>query len=317
MYHRVNEAGPDPWGLAVSPRHFTEHLQVLRRETRPVALRDLPALRARKRGPRPCVALTFDDGYADNVLTALPLLREHDIPATVFVATAHLGKQRGFWWDQLADLLLRPGRLPATLELTVNGRDFHWSLGASVEYSEQAYNRNSRWAAIGQEPPTERQALYFALWELLLPLADEEQRRLLETLEMWAGASPIQEVTHRMLSEDELISLGNDDLIEIGAHSVTHAVLPSLSVEAQRREVVESKRVLEELTDNPVTSFSYPYGRHSEPTLSVVRDAGFERACGTRPARVTAHGNAFDLPRISVPDCDGEEFARMLSHVHE
>lgn len=317
MYHRVNDTGPDPWGLAVSPRHFSEHLEVLRRQTQPVPLWNLPARRARKRGPRPLLALTFDDGYADNVHTALPLLREHDIPATVFVATAPIGDRRGFWWDQLADLLLRPGRLPATLELTVDGNDFRWSLGTSAEYTVQAYSNHARWAAIGEKPPTERQALYFALWELMLPLPDEEQRRLLERLTMWAGASQISEATHRMLSEDELISLGKDDLIEIGAHSVTHAVLPALPVAAQRREVVESKRVLEGLIDKSVNSFSYPYGRSSAPTLSVVQDAGFERACGTRPACVTADGNPFDLPRLAVQDYDGEQFARMLSHVYE
>src|SRR5712671_329835 len=99
MYHRVSDSGPDPWGLGVSPRHFTEHLQVLRRHANPVALRQLPR-RARKRGPR-TVVVTFDDGYADNVVAALPLLRGHDIPATVFVATALLGKSQAFWWDEL------------------------------------------------------------------------------------------------------------------------------------------------------------------------------------------------------------------------
>jgi peptidoglycan/xylan/chitin deacetylase (PgdA/CDA1 family) len=262
---------------------------------------------------RRAVAITFDDGYADNALAALPLLQEHDIPATVFVTTALLGKTRAFWWDELADLLLRPGRLPDTLQLSVRGRDFRWSIGASVEYGEHDYHSHRRWAAMMQEPPTQRQAVYVFLWELMLPLPDEEQRRLLDALALWSGTTPTRAPTHRMLSEGELMSLGAANLIEIGAHSVTHSVLPSLAVDAQRREISGSKRVLEALVERPITSFSYPYGRTSAPTSSAVRDAGFERACTTRAASVAANGDPFDLPRIAVRDCNGEQFARMLS----
>jgi peptidoglycan/xylan/chitin deacetylase (PgdA/CDA1 family) len=315
MYHRVSDTGPDPWGLGVSPRHFTEHLQVLQRHARPVALRQL-SQRTRKYGPR-TVVVTFDDGYADNVLAALPLLRGHDIPATVFVATALLGKTRAHWWDELADLLLRPGRLPDTLELTVRGQDFRWSIGASLKYAESAYASHRRWGAGMQEPPTERQAVYLSLWELMLALPDDEQQRILDNLADWSGIPQPRVATHRMLSEGELMSLGNDNLIEIGAHSVTHSVLPSLPFDAQHREVSESKRALEALIGKPVSSFSYPYGRTSEPTLSVVRDAGFGRACSTRSASVAPNGDPFDLPRIAVRDCNGEQFARMLNGVFQ
>jgi peptidoglycan/xylan/chitin deacetylase (PgdA/CDA1 family) len=311
MYHRISDTGPDPWGLGVSPQHFSEHLEVLRQQAGPVALREL-SRRARKRGPR-TVVVTFDDGYADNMLDALPLLHGQEIPATVFVTTALLGKTRAFWWDELADLLLRPGRLPDGLQLTVRGRDFRWTLGASVEYSERAYAGHRRWAAMRQEPPTERHAVYLSLWELMLPLPDDEQQRLLSALGVWSGNAPTRAATHRMLSEGEVMSLGSDDLIEIGAHSVTHSVLPSLPTDVQRREVSDSKRTLEALIEKPVSSFSYPYGRTSESTLSLVRDAGFARACTTRPASVAPNGDPFELPRVAVPDCNGEQFARILN----
>lgn len=314
MYHRVSDAGPDPWSLSVSPQHFAEQLEVLRRWFRPIALRELQSRQSRRGGPRP-VILTFDDGYADNALTALPLLRAQDIPATVFVATALLGKPGAFWWDELADLLLRPGRLPQTLKLTVRGREFRWTLGASAEYSEHAYTSHRRWQAMIKEPPTQRQAVYLSLWELMLALPDDERRRVLDALAVWSGADAKQAATHRVLSETELAWLGGDRLVEIGAHSVTHPVLTNLGIDAQRHEARESKRVLESLIEKPVDSFSYPYGRTCEPTRSVVRDAGFRRACGTRPRGVRPQGNPFDLPRISVRDCNGDLFARMLNAV--
>src|SRR5438477_10834095 len=122
-----------------------------------------------------------------------------------------------------------------------------------------------------QEPPTERQAVYVALWELMVGLRDDEQRQVLDGLAAWSGTTSRRVATHPALRETELTSLGAERLIEIGAHSVTHPVLTNLTIDAQRHEVLESKRVLEALVQKPVESFSYPYGRTSDGTRSVVR----------------------------------------------
>ena len=64
--------------------------------------------------------ITFDDGYADVLHHAKPLLERHSVPATVFVATGAIGQRREFWWDELGGLFLQPGTLPEELELTVD-----------------------------------------------------------------------------------------------------------------------------------------------------------------------------------------------------
>ena len=106
LYHRVARLERDPQQLAVTPERFDEHLTALRATCTPVALADVPALlRARRLPPRP-VAVTFDDGYRDNLHEAKPLLERHGVPATVFVSSGYVGAGKEFWWDELERLLL-------------------------------------------------------------------------------------------------------------------------------------------------------------------------------------------------------------------
>src|SRR6476620_2068715 len=140
LYHRVRpEAGFDPYLLGVSPEHFAEQLEVLPRFGRPMSLQQLvQALRMRKL-PHRALVVTFDDGYADNLYHARPLLERHDFPATVFVTSGYLGQTHEFWWEDLARLLLHPGRLPDVLRLTIGQHAYHWELGEAASYSKRDY----------------------------------------------------------------------------------------------------------------------------------------------------------------------------------
>jgi peptidoglycan/xylan/chitin deacetylase (PgdA/CDA1 family) len=81
------------------------------------------------------VVITFDDGYADNLHNAKPLLERYDIPATVFVTTGHIGHEREFWGDELDRLLLQPSTLPELLGLSINGSPYQWELGEVAHYT--------------------------------------------------------------------------------------------------------------------------------------------------------------------------------------
>jgi len=113
MYHRIADEPNDPWSLAVSPAHFEEHLRVLSRTRHPLALTEFIAkLRAGTLPPR-AVAVTFDDGYVDNLTAGKPRLTAADVPATVFLATGFIDRREPIWWDELACLVLLEG--PAKL----------------------------------------------------------------------------------------------------------------------------------------------------------------------------------------------------------
>jgi peptidoglycan/xylan/chitin deacetylase (PgdA/CDA1 family) len=118
VYHRVRERGLDPWRLTVDPEIFAGQMETLARDWTPISLSELVEGFARRQLPERAVAVTFDDGYADNLETAAPILVELGIPATLFVAADLVDAGGPPWWDQLVPLLLEPARLPPTLTRT-------------------------------------------------------------------------------------------------------------------------------------------------------------------------------------------------------
>src|SRR5262249_6249536 len=91
MYHGVAEVSSAPWSLFATPQHFAEHLEVLRQYARPMRLRRLAQAFGNVSLASRSVVVTFDDGYANNLHNARPLLERYDIPATVFLTTGYLG----------------------------------------------------------------------------------------------------------------------------------------------------------------------------------------------------------------------------------
>ncbi len=315
LYHRVARLNTDPWGLAVTPRRFTEHLEVLRQYARPIRLRQLSRALVNGKLPDRSVVVTFDDGYVDNLQNAKPLLKRYDVPATVFVTAGLIGEEREFWWDELDRLLLQPGTLPARLSLDVKGESYQWELGEAAHYSEDDFQRYRRWRAYTKAPGP-RHRLYRSLWELLNPLPEDEQRNVLDELQTWAGAESAGRSTHRSLSLEEVAALARGKLIEVGAHTMTHPALSALPVASQREEIQRSKARLEDILGQPVTSFAYPYGKreHYTPeTVGIVREQGFACACSNFPGTVDRSTDPFRLPRVVVDNWKGEMFARQLS----
>ena len=145
LYHQVARLRSDPWALSVTANHFAEHLEVLREHAHPITLQQLSQALLGGDLPDRSVVVTFDDGYADNLHSAKPMLERYGIPATVFLATGSIGREREFWWDELDRLLLQPGALPERLNLMVNGNTYRWELGEDVRYSEDASRRHRRW----------------------------------------------------------------------------------------------------------------------------------------------------------------------------
>jgi peptidoglycan/xylan/chitin deacetylase (PgdA/CDA1 family) len=305
-YHRICDTNSDPWGLCVTPQHFSEHLEVLRASLNPSSLQDL----VEGNMENGSVVITFDDGYADNLQNATPLLEVHGIHATVFVVSGFIGG-REFWWDQLERIFLQSGRLPQDLHLNINGQEYRWHLKETTDYSEEAALQNRSWRA-WESPATARHAVYYSVWEQLRIVEEKERQKCVDQLLSWAGLSADPSQNNRTLSYDELVTLGQSKFIEIGSHTVTHPSLPKLSISDQKNEIVESKKKIETIIDKPLTTFAYPYGDYTAETASIVQQNGFRCACSTAASPVILDTSPYELPRFQVHDWNGDQFAHQL-----
>lgn len=116
----------------------------------------------------------------------------------------------------------------------------------------------------------------------------------------------------RMLGADELTALA-DDGVEIGAHSMTHPQLDLVPLDRARREIVESKDVLEQVLGRPVTSFAYPHGHHTRAIKDLVSGAGYTSAAAVRNMLSHERDDVFALARLTVTDAVSEtDIGRLL-----
>jgi peptidoglycan/xylan/chitin deacetylase (PgdA/CDA1 family) len=293
MYHRVADLGCDPWNLAVTPERFAEQLETLTRQRTIVPLDWLVERLESGHVPEKAVAITFDDGYVDVLRNAKPVLERFGASATAYLTTGAIGRRREFWWDTLSRILLESPALPASLELRIAGRTRTWDVDSA----------------------TDRGDLHRSVWSALRTLGEEPRAALLAELERWAATAPPARQSDRALDPDEVRELAASDAFTIGAHSISHASLPSLSDDGKRREVGESRSACENLVGRAVASFAYPFGDRDCTTERVVEEAGFRHACSTDPGVAVSIRDRFRLPRVAVENWTGEELTRRLDGI--
>lgn len=288
MYHRIAFDQHDPFKLAVSPEHFAEHLSRIRRVADIVPLSEVRQLRPK----RPRVAITLDDGYADNANVGLNLLKSADAAATVFVTTCLVGSGATLWPLRLEDLF-RSGRPKSRhLELLIGGRKFLADVGSAGARHDAMRAVHQR---LRTEAPTDVAQVLAAIEQFFGPLAFAESRRMMSALEVQ--------------------SLASSGLVSVGAHTRQHPWLAALPAAAQAAEISGARNMLQQLVGRPVDQFAYPFGSrdaYNRHSVSAVRKAGFKLACTTLPGRVVATTSRFLLPRRNVVDCDGTAFETRL-----
>jgi peptidoglycan/xylan/chitin deacetylase (PgdA/CDA1 family) len=286
-YHRVTSLTTDPQQLAVSPGNFRDQMLHLKERYQLTRFEsDWTKLR------RPLVVVTFDDGYDDNVLEALPILEEVGVPATFFISTEHIGTLREFWWDDLERIVCESKILPPSLT-GINGTNLCWPTVTAPE----------RWHC------------YLELHQLIKRVDAPEREQWFEHLRSWAGVSADGRQSHWVLTESELCNLAASKWVTIGAHTITHTRLSALPVARQEAEILGSRRQLEEMTGKKIEVFSYPFGNRDDYSMAsrdICLQAGFTKTAANFPGQAHRWTDPHQIPRHLVRNWPVEEFERQM-----
>jgi len=314
MYHRINDIRVDPWQLAVNPQNFDEQLQVLKKKYKVIQVVELAEQIKKGRISSNQVCITFDDGYLDNYENAKPLLQKYNCPATFFIASHFIVSQQSYWWDELQSIILETPALPQNFSIAIHTETLTYNLENNGILSEDQKQKHEKWIWPAT-PPTQRAALYLALWERMKPLPLDEIVSILISLNEIALIGSKKQSTGSSMNAVQLKDLSDEPLFKIGLHTATHPDLSSHSIEFQKNEICKNKEGLEHICDHVIDTISYPYGAHNPDTISVVSDLRLQSAFTTKASVITIKSPVYRLGRYQVLNINGEAFEKELSRI--
>ena len=279
-YHRIREdVPPDPFASPVT----TVPLEALRRQlewlggfARFITLDEILE-HPQATGWR--IAVTFDDGYRDNIELGEPLFRRLGIPVSWFIVSDFArDPQRLPWWDLAAFLdHLRDGEM--VVETTPSeSRRLDLSRDPDRRWLQDALHRYNR------QGPHEGAVSF--------------------TNQVRAGLEKVCDLPpNGMARPEELQAAHHRGIFRFGCHTASHPNLALLPTATQREEILGCQRQLEAWSLQPIPWFAYPFGKstwRSEETPRIIEDSGFRGALTTRPGSIVPGSEPYALPRLSV-----------------
>ncbi|MBC8179847.1 polysaccharide deacetylase family protein [candidate division KSB1 bacterium] len=272
----------------ISPAFFEQVIQFLKKKYRIVPLeRMVKRLESGDTIPADWVVLTFDDGYKDNVQSALYILKKYDVVGTFYITLEVILGKKIFFYDHIQSLIDN-----AHLKEIV------------VDYD----GKKHRFKLENQSQKDD------AVLRIVLALREqrqEVQEKLINDLKCQCLAGwPVSDLSSLYLDAGDVQLLAFSGM-QIGSHTLSHPNLRSLSQGELHNEIVQSKIELEAITSKTISSFSYPYGKkltYNETVTNCIQGAGYGNAVTTQFGMVIGGSKKFELPRVGVRE---SQFARL------
>lgn len=236
--------------------------------------------------PARAIALTFDDGYRDNLEVALPMLKLMGTPATFFLVPGLLDRSVTAWWELVGWAFARATRRPSAwrglaLPVTSGGGFARLAVTAAAEALTRMSGRGR----------------HEAIQELVDALRPEGRHDIGELFLDWDGARALA------------------GRASVGSHSLVHHILGEETAADQHDDLREARRRLEEGLATPVTTLAYPNGsRHAyrASTVEAARSTGYRYALTTVMGWHERGGASHEIRRFALDPCHGRNGLRAL-----
>lgn len=316
MYHSVGNGIGCPFipsQMRVSLAHFEMQMAYLTRHCNVVPLIELgAAIRTGSQLPFRTIALTFDDGFKDNLTHALPLLLRYGLTATFFVVSGWVSAQRLSWLHRLYYMFW----LGPVADVLADFLSEFRSLDFSVDLKSVLLESNGSQEALRQllleeVPPVQSGEIVDRVWKKRAVMNAKEEREL---------------ATHLYLSWDDIEQLRQAGT-EVGGHTLTHPMLARLPKIDVEEEILKSHIELEDRLHKRISSFAYPFGvpnSFNDKCRQVLYQNGIDVACALVGSSGRSGLDPLALGRLPVTNMSLSEFAlevtglpgslRMLRH---
>jgi peptidoglycan/xylan/chitin deacetylase (PgdA/CDA1 family) len=285
VYHRVND-DEDPIFGGVRVKVFRHQMEVLSQYFNVLPLEEVVKLAATADVPRKSIAITFDDGYRDNYENAFPILRELNLPATVFLTTGAVSSGTPLWHDVLFDAFRRT----QVGFISIEGKQYPLLTPAERGAAVNAFRRYLRTYTYG------------------------DMRALLAELRSKLGVTDAS-IKTSYLSWREVKEMSQSQ-ITFGAHTVNHPILTRMPFDEAVNEIIDSRDTIERELGSTVTLFAYPNGHcedFNDAMKRVLREAGFSCAVTIVPGVNDVYTDPFELRRVSIWESDAAVCALRLA----
>lgn len=260
MYHGVTSRNCFKInGRHLPAKEFEKHLLYYKKHFNIVSLAVITAMRQKNEIPeKPTIALTFDDGYSNNLLVALPILEKHKIPATFFLTTLPMEKQGHILHGDLIEI----GCAYSRENIVKLGNTQFKKAGKYRWISDVGQNIYSSF----QNKRTSEKAMLINTWK--------EKYKLNETIEK------LDEQCYKLMNEAEVKQLSLSPWVEIGSHTHSHHYLTLLNDEELKFELEHSKNILEKITGSKIESIAFPDGVYDDRVIEFCHKTGYKNLIG-------------------------------------
>lgn len=290
-YHKVCHVSNDWNNISIPIDSFYEQMKYIKKNFNIIEIDKLKD----NIDDENAICVTFDDGYDDCYNYVLPIINELNIPITIFISTKCIDTTNEDWCNEISYLILQGCNYP-------------------LNFVYQSDDLN-----IIYETETMEQRKFFhkQIEKTMMCCNQQTRTKLLNEIRKWSkNCHENKRNNFYILNKKQIQILSKNKLITIGAHTVNHPSLGSLSVKEQESEIYHSIIDLENIINQKVYAFAYPFGgreSYSLETIEILKKIGINISFTTTYKRKNKNFSLYEIPRICISENNLNEFIEKIN----